>query len=273
MRWRAATSPSAKSSTGWSRIVRILRKSIASGLAGTSYEDRVLGFQSGRFQEMMNAGRLLDGGALNRIVLYVTAMMEVKSSMGVIVAAPTAGACAALPGAVIGMAEAMGQGEEAMAKAMLAAGLIGVFIATRWTFAAEVGGCQAEGGSAAGMAAAALVTLAGGTRDQAIAAASMAFQSMLGLICDPIANRVEAPCLGKNVMAASNALSCANMALADFDPLIPLDEVIDAAKAVAERMPREHRCTSLGGLAVTPASLEIERKLAARKGCGTCACR
>jgi L-serine dehydratase len=223
---------------------------------------------------MMKSGRLLDGGALNHIILYVTALMEVKSSMGVIVAAPTAGACAALPGAVIAMAEAMNQSEEDMAKAMLAAGLIGVFIATRWTFAAEVGGCQAEGGSAASMAAAALVTLAGGTRDQAIAAASMAFQSMLGLICDPIANRVEAPCLGKNVMAASNALSCANMALADFDPLIPLDEVIDAAKHVSTMMPREHRCTSLGGLAITPTSLEIERKLAAlkSKGCGSCHC-
>lgn len=255
-------------------IVRILRKSIASGIAGTSYEDRVLHHQSGRFAEMMNAGRLLDGGTLSRIILYVTALMEVKSSMGVIVAAPTAGACAALPGAVIAMAEAMNQSEEDMAKAMLAAGLVGVFIATRWTFAAEVGGCQAEGGSAASMAAAALVTLAGGTRDQAIAAASMAFQSMLGLICDPIANRVEAPCLGKNVMAASNALSCANMALANFDPLIPLDEVIDAAKSVSAMMPREHRCTSLGGLAVTPTSLEIERKLASlkSKSCGSCGC-
>jgi L-serine dehydratase len=162
----------------------------------------------------------------------------------------------------------MDKSEEDMARAMLASGLIGVFIATRWTFAAEVGGCQAEGGSAASMAAAALVTLAGGTLKQAIAAASMAFQSMLGLICDPIANRVEAPCLGKNVMAASNALSCANMALADFDPLIPLDEVIDAAQNVSAMMPREHRCTSLGGLATTPASLEIERKLAERKACG-----
>ncbi|MFM7603748.1 MAG: L-serine ammonia-lyase, iron-sulfur-dependent, subunit alpha, partial [Prosthecobacter sp.] len=129
-------------------IVRILRKSVASGIAGTSYEDRVLHHQSGRFGEMMKAGRLLDGGALNRIILYVTALMEVKSSMGVIVAAPTAGACAALPGAVIAMAESMNQNEEQMAKAMLAAGLIGVFIATRWTFAAEVGGCQAEGGAA-----------------------------------------------------------------------------------------------------------------------------
>ena len=255
-------------------IVRILRKSIESGIAGTQYDDRVLGHQSGRFQELMNRGGLLDGGALNRIVLYVTAMMEVKSSMGVIVAAPTAGACAALPGAVIAMAESMSRDEAEMAKAMLAAGLIGAFIATRWTFAAEVGGCQAEGGSAASMAAAALVTLAGGTRDQAVAAASMAFQSMLGLICDPIANRVEAPCLGKNVMAAANALCCANMALAGFDPLIPLDEVIDAARGVAQMMPREHRCTSLGGLAITPTSLAIEERLATvkGKGCAGCGC-
>ena len=232
-------------------IVRLLRKSIRHGIEGTKYEDRVLGHQSGRFNDLMKSGGLLDGGALNRIVRDVTALMEVKSSMGLIVAAPTAGACAALPGAVIGMAEAMGKSEEDMARAMLAAGLIGVFIATRWTFAAEVGGCQAEGGSAASMAAAALVTLAGGTRDQAVAAASMAFQSMLGLICDPIANRVERRCLGKNVMAAANALCCANMALANFDPLIPLDEVIDAAKNVSDhdaartslhfpRRPRHH---------------------------------
>ncbi|MEL7266164.1 MAG: L-serine ammonia-lyase, iron-sulfur-dependent, subunit alpha, partial [Planctomycetota bacterium] len=171
-------------------IVRLLQKSIDSGIAGTTYGDRVLGHQSGRFAEEMESKRLLDAGALNRITLYVTALMEVKSSMGVIVAAPTAGACAALPGAVIGMAQSMNLDETKMAKAMMAAGLIGVFITTRWTFAAEVGGCQAEGGAAACMAAAALVTLAGGTRDQCLAAASLAFQSMLGLICDPIANRV-----------------------------------------------------------------------------------
>lgn len=255
-------------------IVRILRKSIAEGVAGTTYGDRILGHQSGKFAAKMQTGGLLNGGALNRAVLYTTALMEVKSSMGVIVAAPTAGACAALPASVIAIAEEMQQDEEAMARAMLAAGAIGIFIAGPWTFAAEVGGCQAEGGSAAAMAAAALVTLAGGNLTQATSAASMALQSMLGLICDPIANRVEAPCLGKNVMAASNALSCANMALAGFDPLIPLDEVIDAAKNVAAMMPREHRCTSLGGLAITPTSLEIERKLGARKtqGCGGCGC-
>lgn len=256
-------------------IVRIVRHSIAAGIAGTHYDDRVLGHQSGRFDALMRNGGLLDGGALNRIILYVTSLMEVKSSMGVIVAAPTAGACAALPGAVIAMAESMGLDEVDMAKALLASGLIGVFIATRWTFAAEVGGCQAEGGSAASMAAAALVTLGRGTLTQAVAASSMAFQSMLGLICDPVANRVEVPCLGKNVMAASNALSCANMALAGYDPVIPLDEVIDTAKLVGSQMPREVRCTNLGGLSVSPTAVALEAKLAARRatGCGTrCSC-
>ena len=251
-------------------IVRIVRRSIAEGIAGTEYDDRVLGHQCGRFDEMMKTGRLLDGGALNRIILYVTALMEVKSSMGVIVAAPTAGACAALPGAVVAMAESMGLDEEAMAKALLASGLIGTFIATRWTFAAEVGGCQAEGGSAASMGAAALVTLAGGTLSQAVAAASMAMQSMIGLICDPVANRVEVPCLGKNVMAASNALACANMALAGYDPVIPLDEVIDTAKHVATQMPREVRCTNLGGLSITPTAIALEEKLAARRAASSC---
>jgi L-serine dehydratase len=245
-------------------IVRILRRSIAEGIAGTTYDDRILGHQSGKFAAAMQAGRLLDGGALNRAVLYVTALMEVKSSMGVIVAAPTAGACAALPAATIAMAEHLGLGEEEMAKGLLAAGAIGLFIAGPWTFAAEVGGCQAEGGSAAAMAAAALVTLAGGTLTQATGAASMAMQSMLGLICDPVAARVEVPCLGKNVIAASNALSAANMALAGFDAVIPFDEVVDAARRVALDMPREHRCTALGGLATTPTAIKLAGRLAER---------
>lgn len=256
-------------------IVRILRASIAEGIAGTYYDDRVLGHQSGRFEEMMRNGQLLDGGALNRVILYVTALMEVKSSMGVIVAAPTAGACAALPGAVISIAESMNLDEREMAKAMLASGIIGVFIATHWSFAAEVGGCQAEGGSAACMAAAALVTMAGGSLTQSVAAASMAMQNMIGLICDPVANRVEVPCLGKNVIAASNALSTANMALAGYDPIIPFDEVIAAAAKVSTQMPRELRCTNLGGLSITPTAIALEQKLADKKAaaCGTgCAC-
>jgi L-serine dehydratase len=255
-------------------IVRILRRSIAEGIAGTDYADRVLPPQAPGFASALAAGRLVGGGSLNRIVLATAALMEVKSSMGVIVAAPTAGACAALPAAVITLAEDLGLDEEAMARGLLAAGLIGVFIASAWSFAAEVGGCQAEGGSAAAMAAAAIVTLAEGTLPQAVGAASMALQSMLGLICDPVANRVEVPCLGKNVMAAANALACANMALAGFDQVIPFDEVIATARRVATQMPRELRCTSLGGLSITPTSLAIEARLATvtATGCGTGRC-
>jgi L-serine dehydratase len=199
------------------------------------------------------------------MILYVTALMEVKSAMGVIVAAPTAGACGGLPGACIGAASAMGLPPDAAARAMLAAGLIGVFIAARATFAAEVAGCQAECGAGSAMAAAGLVTLAQGTAEQAVNAASMALQNVLGLICDPVANRVEVPCLGRNVMAASNALACANMALAGFDAVIPLDEVIESMLRIGKSLPSELRCTALGGLSITRTSRKIEAKLKRRK--------
>jgi len=243
-------------------IILIMQSSILEGLKGTQYRDRILGYQSGMFREQSDRHKLLDGGILNRIILYVTAMMEIKSSMGVIVAAPTAGSCGGLPGACIGAAHAMGLSEEEMAKAMLAAGMIGIFIAAHATFAAEVGGCQVECGAASGMAAAALVTLAHGSLEQALNAASMALQNILGMICDPVANRVEVPCLGKNVLAASNALACANMALANFDAVIPLDEVVETIDRVGKSLPVELRCTALGGLSTTPTSQKIELRLA-----------
>ncbi len=243
------------------KIVRLMQKSILDGIAGTKYADRILGHQSGLFQTRMANRQLLDGGMLNQMILCVTAMMEVKSSMGVIVAAPTAGACAGLPGACIGAATSLGLSVDEMTRAMLSAGMIGVFIAAHATFAAEVGGCQAECGSGSGMASAALVTLANGTLKQCVDAASMALQNVMGMVCDPVANRVEVPCLGKNVMAASNALACANMALADYDAVVPLDEVIETMDRVGKSIPHELRCTALGGLSVTRASKEIEERL------------
>lgn len=243
-------------------IVRTLRSSVEQGLGGTTYDDRILGHQCGRFKEHMDAGSLAEAGLMNRIILYVTALMEVKSAMGVIVAAPTAGACGALPGACLATAETLERNEEDTAKALLAGGLVGAFIATASTFAAEVAGCQAECGAGSGMAAAALVTLLGGTADQALAAASMALQNSFGMTCDPVANRVEVPCLGKNVMAATNALACANMALAGYDPVVPLDEVIEAMDRVGRSLPRELRCTALGGLSVTRTSKAIDERLA-----------
>ena len=151
--------------------------------------------------------------------------------------------------------------EDEMVKAMLAAGLIGVFVAAHATFAAEVGGCMAETGSGSGMAAAGLVVLAKGSLQQSLAASSIALQNSLGLICDPIGNRVEAPCLGRNVMAASNAVSSANMALSDYDHLIPLDEVIETMQSVGNQIHHTLRCTNLGGLSVTKSAKEIELRL------------
>lgn len=242
-------------------IVRIMDEAIKQGLKGTEYKDRILGSQSPQFREKMNAGKLVGGDMNNRIIMYTSAMMEVKSSMGVIVAAPTAGSCGALPGALFGTAHSMALSENDLVKAMLSAGLIGVFIAAHATFAAEVGGCMAETGSGGGMAAAALVEMKGGSLDQSIAAASLALQNSLGIICDPVGNRVEAPCLGRNVMAATNAVSCANMALSNYEHLIPLDEVIETMKAVGDQIHHTLRCTNLGGLSITNAAKKIEAML------------
>lgn len=239
----------------------ILKSAVETGLRGTKFEDRILGPQSVKFKSMMDDEKLIDGKVLNRIIMYVSAIMEVKSSMGVIVAAPTAGSCGAMPGAVLGVADALKLSDEDTTKALLVAGLIGVFIAAHSTFAAEVGGCQAECGSGSTMAAAAIVSLAGGSLTQSISAASMALQSSLGMICDPIGNRVEAPCLNKNVMAASNALSVSNMALAEYDHLIPLDEVIETMYEVGKSIPNTLRCTNLGGLSITKTAKEIEARL------------
>lgn len=247
-------------------IVGIMSNAIELGLKGTSYVDRILGPQSVNFNKQIKKKTLVEGDVLNQVILYTSAMMEVKSSMGVIVAAPTAGSCGALPGAVIGTADILKLSEDDKVKAMLAAGIIGVFIAAHATFAAEVGGCMAECGSGSGMAAAGIVTLRNGTLDQSLAAASMSLQSSLGMICDMIADRVEAPCLNRNVQAATHAISSANMALADYDQVIPLDEVIETMKKVGDAIPNTLRCTGLGGLAITKTAKKIEAMLAEKEG-------
>jgi L-serine dehydratase len=243
-------------------ILHIMEDAVKTGLAGTQYADRILPCQSVNLLKREAQGRLIPGDVNNKIIAYISAILEVKSSMGVIVAAPTAGSCGAMPGSVLAVADSLGVDEEGKVRAMLEAGLIGVFIATHATFAAEVGGCMAECGSGAGMAAAAMVGLAKGSLKQQLCAASIALQNSFGMTCDPIANRVEAPCLGKNVLAGSNALSCSNMALSDYEHLVPLDEVINAMNEVAGFIPHELCCTAKGGLSVTPTSKAIEERLA-----------
>ena len=266
--------------SGWSEsevlsamqnIYDIMRGSLNAGLAGTQYDDRVLGVQSRGFNDAMKSSRLLGGDSVvNQMVLYVTAIMEAKSAMEVIVAAPTAGSCGTFPGTCFAAIDELKLAQDRSLRAMLGGGLIGVFVAIRSSFAAEVGGCQAETGAGAAMAAASLVEMMGGNAAQSLSAASLALQNVLGLVCDPVANRVEAPCLGRNVAGASNAFVSANMALAGYDALIPFDEVLDAHRSISESMPRELRCTALGGLSISPTSKAIEARLCGGRGCDSC---
>lgn len=243
------------------KIVNILKSSIETGLKGTSYQDRILGPQAWLVEKANRENKLIPGGVLNHIIAFTMAMMEVKSSMGLIVAAPTAGSCGVIPGAIFGTAQYMNLDDDKIIKAMLAAGIIGVFISEQATFSAEVCGCQAECGAASAMAAAGLIQLIGGNVKQGIDAASIALQNMLGLICDPVANRVEVPCLGRNVMAATNAFAVANMVISGIDVVIPLDETIKAMYKVGVSLPAELRCTGRGGLSTTETALKIMGKM------------
>ena len=175
----------------------IIEASIETGLAGTKYEDRILHQQSHLVRKAEDEKRLPADGLVNRLVENITAIMESKSAMQVVVAAPTAGSCGTLGGTLKAVADTRGISDDRKMKAYFAAGLIGVFIAQGPGFSAEEGGCQLETGASASMAAAALAELCGGTSEQAISAASMALQNTIGLVCDPVADRVEVPCLGK----------------------------------------------------------------------------
>lgn len=240
-----------------SKLVKIMNDSIDAGLAGTEYGDRMLGNQS----QYMATSKLIGGSLVRAIIRNISAIMEHKSAMGVIVAAPTSGACSGLPGTVISIAREEGLGNDEITKAMLAAGMVGIFIAEFSTFSGEVGGCQAECGSGSGMAAAGIVELMNGTAEQAVDAAAMALQGVVGMACTPIAGRVEVPCLGNNIMCGFNALASANMAIAGYDKVVSLDDTIKANDPIGRSLPIEYRCTSLGGIAITKQAKEIEKKL------------
>ncbi len=241
------------------RVLGVMREAAEDGLTA-DYADRILGRQA----HLLSPDGPLPSRLINRAVRLTTAVMQAKSAMLPIVAAPTAGSCGCLPGTLLALGEEMGLADEQLAQALLAAGLIGLFFVQRATFAAEVAGCQVECGAASGMAACAAAMLIGASARQSLAAASMALQAVSGLACDPVAGRVEVPCLGKNVMASANALSCAAMAQAGFDPVLALGETIDALMMIGQSMPRALRCT-FGGLGDTPTSCRLAEELAARE--------
>ena len=242
-------------------ILSIMKDSIEKGLSQRAKMPYILQHQAHLIKKADSEGELIDLGVLNKIIYSSMACMETSSSMGVIVAAPTAGSCGIIPGTLISICEEMELSEEECVNALLCSGLIGALIATHATFSAETCGCQAECGSASCMAAAGIVYLAGGTLKQSLAASSLALQNVLGLVCDPVAGLAEIPCMTRNIMAASNAVSCANMALAGVKEIIPLDEVIDSMYSIGKMLPRELRCTCQGGLAITKTGQKFSEEL------------
>jgi L-serine dehydratase len=212
------------------------------------------------------AGRLSVRSLHTRAAARAMAVMHVDGAMGVVCAAPTGGAAGVIPGTMVTLAEERQLTREQIGLALLAAGSVGMILAIRGTFAAEVAGCQVEIGASGAMAAAAVVDAIGGTARQACDAAAISFQNTMGSVCDLLHGMVEIPCHTRNAVAAANAFVNADLVLGGYTNFIPLDETIDAVYAVGLAMPAELRCTSLGGLAIAPSALKL------KPGCCTSGC-
>ena len=216
------------------------------------------GFLMKRYAE--NGGGLC-GPFLSGAVSRAMAVAGCNAAMGRIVAAPTAGSCGILPGCLVSLYEERGFSERDVVMAMFTAGAFGMVIAARASIAGAQGGCQAECGSAAAMAAAALTELMGGTPEQCADACAIAVASQLGLVCDPVAGLVEIPCIKRNVSGLMIAFSSADLALAGVRPKIPADECIDAMRAVGEALPAALKETAEGGLAATPTGQRLKEQV------------
>ncbi|MFA5536945.1 MAG: L-serine ammonia-lyase, iron-sulfur-dependent, subunit alpha, partial [Bacillota bacterium] len=151
--------------------------------------------------------------------------------------------------------------EEQVVRSLFTAAGVGIMIEAKAFISGAAGGCQAEIGSAACMAAAAGVELMGGSPYEAINAGAIALKNMLGLVCDPVAGLVEVPCIKRNAIGTANALVAIDMSLAGIKSLIPLDEVILAMREVGLSIPISLKETAKGGLANTPCARKLEREL------------
>jgi L-serine dehydratase len=227
----------------------VMRTAIDEGLEGNVRSPS--GLTGGRARRLFEKGPRLLGARVTVTLARAISTLEVNAAMGLIVAAPTAGAAGVLPAVLMGADEFLNLGEEKQIDAMLVAGGVGAVIAHRASISGAEGGCQAETGTAAAMGAAAVCWAAGGSNEQVSTAVALALQGMLGLICDPIGGLVEIPCIYRNASAAMQAIAAAEMALAGLDFPIPADEVIDVMGEVGRRMPVAYRETAMGGLAAT----------------------
>ena len=247
--------------TSWEKMTRLWRAMVESVEGYDPARRSACNLTGGDARKVETRAVSLAGPVLTDIIATALKVGECNACMGRIVAAPTAGASGVLPAVLLPIRKKYDFSEEEMVKALYVSAGFGQVIATRASIAGAEGGCQAEIGSASAMAAAALVSLLGGSPEQMAAACATALQNLLGLVCDPVAGLVEVPCVKRNVIGAVNALTAAELALAGVENVIPCDEVIDAMRAVGDVMPAALRETGGGGLSATPTGRRIAEEL------------
>lgn len=239
----------------------VMEKAVERGLNGVKSRTGLTGGDAVLLQNYINSGKSLSGTLLLDAVSKAVATNEVNAAMGTVCATPTAGSAGVVPGTLFAVTKQLNPTRYEMIEYLFTAAAFGFVIANNASISGAAGGCQAEVGSAAGMAAAAIVEMAGGTPSQSAEAMAITLKNMLGLVCDPVAGLVEVPCVKRNAMGASNALTAADMALAGITSRIPCDEVISAMYAIGQTMPAALRETAEGGLAATPTGKKLEAEI------------
>lgn len=214
----------------------------------------LIGGESRKLADLQSSGKNIAGNLISKAIAYSMGVLEVNASMGLIVAAPTAGSSGVIPGVLLALQEEYAFTDDQIIDALFTCSAIGYLAMLNATVAGAVGGCQAEIGVASAMAAAAVVELMGGTPEQCTDAASTVLMNMLGLVCDPVGGLVEYPCQNRNASGASNAIVAAEISLAGIHQLIPLDEMMDIMYTVGKKLPAELRETALGGCALSPSA-------------------
>ncbi len=239
-------------------MLDVMEKSVEFGLTGRRSHSGLTGGDAKKLADAVGAGNYISllGDKARDAVIYATAVGECNAAMGRIVAAPTAGASGVLPGVFFALKKHCCLSDNVLQRGMVVAGSIGMVIAERASLAGATGGCQAECGSAAAMAAGAAVTMLGGTPQQVGTAVAIVFKNVLGLVCDPVAGLVEVPCIKRNGACALQALLAAELALAGITSFINADEAIDAMKSVGDALPCALKETAGGGMAATPTAIE-----------------
>lgn len=257
--------------TEMERRYSIMKTSIKGGLAEDSRSKSGLSGGDAQKLDAFNKDNSLLGNTLGNAVKYAFAIQEHNARFGRIVAFPTAGSAGTVPAVIFAAQESLKLPDSEVAKSMFTAGGIGMITGENAMLAGAMGGCQAEVGTAAAMAAGALTELRGGTPEQVFHAASIALKGMLGLVCDPIGGLVEAPCVKRNATAVSNAYMASEVAMAGIESNIPYDQVIIAMRNIAERMPCEFKETAKGGLAITKVGRKVNKLIGLKSSnCGKC---